>query len=82
MTHSTNSPDLEQIAATLLSVAAAVEEQESRIKECLLRAARNGDCTLVQELIELWMAGTGDNFAGPATCTCSKKNAVPTDPHG
>jgi len=56
MTSSKPNLDIDRLSASLFEIATAIEAQEQRIKRCLLRAAKQGDTGLVQELMELWLA--------------------------
>jgi len=55
MTTSHPNYDFDRLAASLFDIASAIEAQEQRIKRCLLRAAKQGEIGLVQELMELWL---------------------------
>ena len=63
MTTSHPNLDFDRLAASLFDIASAIEAQEQRIKRCLLRAAKQGDIRLVQELMELWLANSAESAA-------------------
>jgi hypothetical protein len=45
------------VASALLSMAQALEEQETRIKAVLTEAAATGDLALVRRILDLWQRG-------------------------
>jgi len=63
MTTSHPNYDFDRLAASLFDIASAIEAQEQRIKRCLLRAAKQGEIGLVQELMELWLANPAESAA-------------------
>lgn len=42
-------------ARTVLDIAAEVESAETRLKEAILAAAREGDCARVIDIVSRWM---------------------------